>query len=144
MFFRVFRGFLPKKVVWDSKNGRTDPPTPPPPPPKARTLSAFFVLMPPHHGDKTLLEIQDGEDSSVAVSKATVVPSKRFGENRTLYQSSRTGRLRRAKQAYCEWTFFFSFYFCKLRTESNFRVLKKKLSGGLLGGKRGDAKTISN
>ena len=26
MFFRVFRGFLQKKVVWDSKNGRTDPP----------------------------------------------------------------------------------------------------------------------
>ena len=27
VFFRVFRGFLQKKVVWDSKNGRTDPPT---------------------------------------------------------------------------------------------------------------------
>ena len=26
VFFRVFRGFLQKKVVWDSKNGRTDPP----------------------------------------------------------------------------------------------------------------------
>ena len=26
MFFRVFCGFLQKKVVWDSKNGRTGPP----------------------------------------------------------------------------------------------------------------------